>query len=196
MTSSLLQSDNRTRRRNAAEARFRAFGLGAIGVAALAIVILLTSVLSSGLGGFRQTYLTLDIALPEATLDKSGQRDPAQMSKVTTFGYAPLLRDALLAKMAEHGIITDLPAKDIGGMISKEAAATLRAHVLANPDLVGGGAAHASDEVRYVFGQLKAQKAAALFSGTVEGDSRDRRGHAEIGNHFSVIGRGVRNHPV
>ena len=45
-------------------------------------------------------------------------------------------------------------------------------------DLVGGGAAHASDEVRYVFGQLKAQKAAALFSGTVEGDSRDRRGHA------------------
>ncbi|MFZ1469009.1 MAG: DUF3333 domain-containing protein, partial [Paracoccaceae bacterium] len=138
MTLSLLQSDKRTRRRNAAEARFRAYGLGAIGVAALAIVILMASVLSSGLSGFRQTYITLDIALPEATLDKSGQRDPAQMSKVTTFGYAPLLRDALLARMAQLQIATDLPAKDIGGMISKEAAATLRAHVLANPDLVGG----------------------------------------------------------
>ncbi len=138
MTLSLLQSDKRTRRRNAAEARFRAYGRGAIGIAALAIVILLASVLSNGLGGFRQTYLTLDIALPEATLDKSGQRDPAQMSKVTTFGYAPLLQDALLAEMSAQGIVTDLPAKDIGRMISKEAAATLRAHVLANPDLVGG----------------------------------------------------------
>ena len=138
MTLSLLQSDKRTRRRNAAEARFRAYGRGAIGIAALAIVILLTSVLSNGLSGFRQTYFTLDIALPEAKLDKSGQRDPAQMSKVTTFGYAPLLQDALLAEMSAQGIVTDLPAKDIGRLISKEAAATLRAHVLANPDLVGG----------------------------------------------------------
>ena len=138
MSLSLLQSDARTKRRNAAETRFRAYGLGAIGIAALAIVVLLSSVLFNGLSGFRQTYLTLEIALPEAKLDKSGQRDPAQMAKVTTFGYAPLLRDALLAKMAETGITSSLPAKEVEGMISKEAAATLRGHVLANPDLVGG----------------------------------------------------------
>lgn len=137
MTTSLLQSDDRTKRRNAAEKRFRAFGLGAIGIAALAIVVLLTSVLSSGLSGFRQTYLTLDIALPEAKLDKSGQRDPVQMAKVTTFGYAPLLRDALQARLDTLGVTTTLSAKDLERMISKQAAATLRDRVLADPALVG-----------------------------------------------------------
>jgi phosphate transport system permease protein len=134
---SLLVVDARTKRRNAAEARFRAFGIGAIGIAALAIVILLTSVLANGASGFRQTFITLDIALPEAKLDKSGQRDVVEMAKVTTFGYAPLLRDALLAQMTELEITTTLPDKDVDGMISKEAAATLRGIVLADPDLVG-----------------------------------------------------------
>ena len=137
-TQSLFVRDDRTRRRNAAEARFRAYGLGAIAIAMLALVLLLSSVVVNGVGAFRQTYITLDIALPEARLDKTGLRDPAQLAKVTTFGYAPLLRDALLDRMAELGITTTLSAKDIAGMISKEAAGTLRGHVLANPDLIGG----------------------------------------------------------
>ncbi|TYB81124.1 phosphate ABC transporter permease PstA [Maritimibacter fusiformis] len=135
---SLLVQDARTRRRNAAEARFRVYGLGAISVAALALVVLLSSVVSSGIGAFRQTYITLEISLPEAKLDKSGTRDPEVMAKVTTFGYAPLLQDALLRTMEQSGITTSLSAADVGKIISKEAAATLRDHVLANPDLIGG----------------------------------------------------------
>jgi len=138
LSNSLLVQDDRTRRRNAAEARFRACGLGAIGIAMLALAMLLTSVVSSGVGAFRQTYITLEIPLPEARLDKSGTRDPAAMAKVTTFGYAPLLRGALLARIEHLGITTTLSDSDIGGIISKEAAATLRDHVLANPDLIGG----------------------------------------------------------
>ena len=135
---SLLAPDDRTSRRNRAEARFRAYGLGAIGIAALALLVLLTSVVSSGVGAFRQTYITLDISLPEAKLDKTGQRDPALMAKVTTFGYAPLLRDGLITRLSELEITTELSKKEIAGIISKEAAATLRDHVLANPDLIGG----------------------------------------------------------
>ncbi len=135
---SLLVQGARTRRRRAAEARFRAGGLAAIGIAALALNVLLTSVISNGVGAFKQTYITLEIALPEAKLDKTGQRDPAQMAKVTTFGYAPLVRDALLAQVDVAGITTSLPTKEIASMISKEAVATLRDHVLANPGLVGG----------------------------------------------------------
>ncbi|MBZ0130180.1 MAG: phosphate ABC transporter permease PstA [Rhodobacteraceae bacterium] len=134
---SLLVQDDRTRRRNAAEVRFHAYGLGAIGVAVLALVLLLTSVVSSGIGAFRQTYITLEIPLPEEKLDKSGRRDSAVMARVTTFGYAPLLRDALLATMAQKGLTTTLSDTDIAGIISKEAAATMRDHVLANPDLIG-----------------------------------------------------------
>lgn len=137
-TTSLLDQDYRTRRRNSAEARFRAYGLAAIGVATMALVLLLTSVVSNGLGAFRQTYITLEIPLPEATLDKSGRRDPVAMAKVSTFGYAPLLRDALLGKLAKLQITSELPDKDIAGLMSKEATATLRDHVLANPDLIGG----------------------------------------------------------
>lgn len=135
---SLLVHDARTARRNAAERRFRTYGLCAIGIAALALLVLLTTVVSNGVSSFRQSYITLEIALPAAKLDKSGTRDRAVMAKVTTFGYAPLLRDALLNQMAELGITTPLANKDVAGMISKEAVATVRNHVLANPDLVGG----------------------------------------------------------
>ncbi len=135
---SLLVRDERTTRRNAAEVRFRTYGLCAIGIAAMALVVLLTTVVSSGVGAFRQTYIMLEIALPEAKLDVMGTRDPAVMAKVTTFGYAPMLRDALLNKLAEQEITTSLSDKDVAGMISKEAVATVRNHVLANPDLVGG----------------------------------------------------------
>ena len=134
---SLLTTDVRTQRRNAAEKRFRAYGLSAIIVAMIALVFLLSSVLSNGLTGFKQTYISMDVMLPEERLDKSGVRDLEVMSKVTTIGYAPVLRDALVAAVAANGIETELSDNDIGNMISKEAAATVRDRVLANPDLIG-----------------------------------------------------------
>lgn len=134
---SLLTVDARTKRRNAKEARFRAYGLSAIGVAVLALVILLSSVLSSGLSAFSQTYITLEMHLPEDRLDKSGNRDPEVMAKVTTIGYANVLRSGLVAQIEALGIETTLSDRDIGGMISKEASATVRNRVLANPDLIG-----------------------------------------------------------
>ena len=39
--------------------------------------------------------------------------------------------------MAQKGLTTTLSDTDIAGIISKEAAATMRDHVLANPDLIG-----------------------------------------------------------
>ncbi len=50
---SLLVQGARTRRRNAAEVRFRSCGLAAVGIAALALIVLVTSVVSSGVGAFR-----------------------------------------------------------------------------------------------------------------------------------------------
>ncbi|MBM1689946.1 phosphate ABC transporter permease PstA [Sulfitobacter geojensis] len=136
-STSLLTVDARTRKRNAAEARFKAYGIGAIIVAMLALAILLTSVLGSGLSAFRQTYLTINVQLPEAKLDKSGVRDLAVMRKVTTIGYASVLRDSLLETMADAGITTEMSKKDVAKLISKEAPATVRNHVLANPDVIG-----------------------------------------------------------
>ena len=135
---SLLAVDVRTKKRNAAEARFKAYGLGAIIVAVLALAILITSVFGTGLSAFRQTFITIEVPLPEAKLDKSGVRDLSVMKKVTTIGYKPLLRNGLLAAIDEAGITTDLSKKDIAKLISKEAPATVRNFVLANPDAIGG----------------------------------------------------------
>jgi phosphate transport system permease protein len=136
MKNSLLITDARTKKRNATEKRFKAFGLSAIVVAMLALAILLTSVLTNGLSSFQQTFITLQVPLPAERLDKVGNRDRVDMAKVTTIGYNPILRDALVAEVERQGIVTELSAKQIGEMISKEASATVRNRVLANPDLL------------------------------------------------------------
>ncbi|MCT8328789.1 phosphate ABC transporter permease PstA [Albidovulum sediminis] len=135
---SLTVLDARTRRRNAAEARFRLFGLMAIAVGIAALFILLASVLANGAGSFRQTFLFLDVHLDEKVLDKSGTRDPEVMNKVTTIGYGKIVDAALKDAIAKNGIaIEGLTDKDVSDMISKEAAALVRDRVLADPTLVG-----------------------------------------------------------
>jgi len=137
MSSSLLKLDARTKKRNAAEARFRAYGLSAIVVGVLALVILLTSILGNGLSSFKQTYLTVEITLPEAKLDKSGVRDLDVMKKVTTLGYAKIVAQGLTDTIAREAIEILLSSKELKDFLSKEAAAQLRDFVLANPDKVG-----------------------------------------------------------
>lgn len=135
---SLLTLDDRTRRRNAAEARFRAYGLAAITVALIALALLLVSIFSNGLSAFRQTYIAIPVTLDAKKLDKSGKLDLAVMSKVTTVGYAPLITKGLQQVMEEKGISDQgLKAKAIGALISQDAPAQLRNLVLADPTLVG-----------------------------------------------------------
>lgn len=135
---SILASDARTQKRNAAEARFRMMGLIAVIIGVLALVGLLASILSNGLSSFRQTYITLNVDLDAAKLDKQGNRDVAEIAKVSTFGYAPLIEAALARTMQENGIAVEgMNAKAAAELISKEAPASLRNYVLANPDVIG-----------------------------------------------------------
>ena len=118
-TSSLLTQDARTTRRNRAEARFKAYGLTAIGIGVLMLLILLTTIIGRGSGAFQQTYLTLEVTLDEAKLDKKGNRDIADIKKVSTFGYKPLLTSAFEA-LAENGdVTTELSPKKMAGILSK-----------------------------------------------------------------------------
>lgn len=135
---SLFQADLLTRRRNAAERRFRLYGATAIGIAMLALVVLLFTIVSGGAGAFRQTYLSIPVALDASVLDPKGNRDPAEMSKVLTLSYGRVLDTAVKTRVAQGDIaIEGLSDKDIKGMISKEASAQLRKRVLSDPALVG-----------------------------------------------------------
>ena len=138
MKGSLFTQDPRTRARNKAEARFRAYGLTAIVLALLALVWLLISIFGNGLPAFRQSFLTFPVTLDAAILDKSGSRDPGLMAKVTTIGYGKVLAAALQAEMAAKGVdLGALKPKEITEMISEESPATLRDMVLADPALIG-----------------------------------------------------------
>jgi len=136
---SLYTITDNVRRRNAAEKRFRFYGMTAIAIGILALIVLLSSVLSNGTGAFQQTYVTLSVHLPADKLDKQGNRDPEEMKSVSTFGYSPLIRDAVVARAEELGWVMPegMKPKDMGAIISKEAAAQLRNFVLANPEVVG-----------------------------------------------------------
>ena len=135
---SLFAPDKRTNARNAAEKRFRAYGLVAITLALAALVWLLISIFGAGLPAFRQTFIEIPVTLDAAVLDKSGHADLEEMKKVTTIGYGKLLARSLLAEVQAKGIdLGTLKDKEIGEMISEDSAARLRDMVLGNPGLLG-----------------------------------------------------------
>lgn len=135
---SLLVADARTRRRNAAEARFRAYGVAAIGVAMLALFFLMFTILRDGSGAFWQTYVKIPVAVDASVVDPKGNRDPAQMDDVLTMSYAGVLQQALAKWVADNGVqIEGLKDSDYAGVFSNQARAQLRDMVLANPEVVG-----------------------------------------------------------
>jgi phosphate transport system permease protein len=135
---SLMVQDARTKKRNAAERRFRMYGIIAIGIAVLALVSLLTSVVANGSSAFRQTFITMDIYLDPAVLDKKGTGSIEDITKVSTFGYAPLIRSAFETVFEKDNIGVDgLAPKDAADLISPEGSAQLRRYVLANPEEIG-----------------------------------------------------------
>ncbi|WP_313349452.1 phosphate ABC transporter permease PstA [Paracoccus sp. (in: a-proteobacteria)] len=134
----LLAADAHTRKRNAAERRFRAYGLGAIAISMAMLVILLFTIITGGMGAFRQTFLQIPVMLDAAQLDKNGNRDPDDIRKVLTLTYGKILQQSLEQTIVDKGIVIhDLSDKDVAGLISKEASAQLRNRVLADPELIG-----------------------------------------------------------
>nr|WP_040448973.1 phosphate ABC transporter permease PstA [Hoeflea phototrophica] len=135
---SLLKVGERTRKRNAAEKRFRMMGLAAVIFGLLALVGLMASILSNGLSSFNQTYISLDVYLDPAKLDKNGNRAPEDLKKITTFTIQPLIKTAMQDMMQERGFAAEgVNAKEAAALVSKEAPADLRRFVLANPDQIG-----------------------------------------------------------
>ncbi|WP_422372559.1 phosphate ABC transporter permease PstA [Hoeflea sp.] len=135
---SLLKVGERTRKRNAAEKRFRMMGLAAVIFGILALFGLMASILSNGLSSFNQTYIELDVYLDPAVLDKGGNRAPEDLGKITTFTIQPLIKAAVQDLIDQTGVSSEgVDANDAFELISKEAPADLRRFVLSNPDQIG-----------------------------------------------------------
>lgn len=135
---SLLEQDARTKSRNAAEKRFKVYGMAAVAVGLVFLVTLLYAIISNGSAAFTQSFITVQVELLESKLDKKGNRDPDDIKKVSTFGYAPLAQTAIWKVVQDNGLETSFTkSKDMKSLISASAAAQIRDVVIANPDLIG-----------------------------------------------------------
>lgn len=134
---SLYDVSDHTKRRNAAEKRFRRYGQGAIMIGLLMLCMLVYTIVSKGTGAFQQTFVTLNVELLESKLDKKGNRDIEDIKKVTTFGYAQLINTAMESAVSDHGVQSDLKSKEMAKIISKSAPAVMRDLVIADPSLIG-----------------------------------------------------------
>ena len=136
--SSLLTQSALMKKRNAAEARFKAYGIAAICVSLSVLAVMLWTIFSDGVSAFKQASMTFPVTLEAETLDPKGNRDRAEMMRVTTIGYTNMLNRQLVAHLNERGISTEgVSDKDIAAFISRDTPAKLRNMVLENPGMLG-----------------------------------------------------------
>lgn len=128
---SLLTLDARTKKRNAAEKRFRAYGLTAIGIAVAALAMLLVSIIGNGASSFRQTYVSYPVVVTQ------DQVDDAESALLKTGKYRAILEDSFATFLNENNLLDGLDMDEASGIISDEAPAAFRRLILSNPDAVG-----------------------------------------------------------
>lgn len=136
-TNSLFKTSDRTKSRNAAEKRFRIYGIIAISIGLFMLLVLASTIVLRGTSAFQQTFITLDVELLESKLDKKGNRNIDDIKKVSTFGYNPILVNAVRGSLEKNGIETSLKKKELSGIISKSAPSQLREYVLADVSSIG-----------------------------------------------------------
>jgi phosphate transport system permease protein len=135
---SLLAVNPLMKRRNAAESRFKYYGIAAIFVSLGTLAIMLFTIFSDGVSAFQQAKLTFPVTLDAERLDPNGNRAREDLMKVTTIGYASLLGEALIGEVNARGIVVEgIDDKMVSDMLSRDAPARVRNMVLADPSLLG-----------------------------------------------------------
>jgi phosphate transport system permease protein len=122
----------RVRARYRAERRFKFYGIAAIGLTAMFLVVVLADILVKGIPAFTQYRLVMDIPVDKSEIDPQGTRDPAVLRAAD---YRLLVRNALRAQFPD---VSDRASRRrLDGTLSSGAADILRERVVADPDLVG-----------------------------------------------------------
>jgi phosphate transport system permease protein len=101
------------------------------------LLVLASTIILRGTSAFQQTFITLNVDLLESKLDKKGNRNVDDIKKVSTFGYSPILVNAMKRVLEKHEISTSLKKKALGGIISKSAPAQIRDFVLEDVNRIG-----------------------------------------------------------
>ncbi|OAN71471.1 phosphate ABC transporter, permease protein PstA [Sulfitobacter sp. EhC04] len=127
---SLLVQDARTRKRNAAEKRFRAYGMTAILIGLFFLVVLAVSIIRSGAPAFTQTVVDVEFTLTEE------QYTAAEGELFKTKAYEGLLIEEIRTALDARGIEVAFDADAIQRLLGKPGG-TLREHYRANEQDLG-----------------------------------------------------------
>ena len=130
VTSAAAQARVRARYRR--ETRFKAYGLAALTLTTIVVVVLIADVLIRGIPAFWQHYLVLDVTVDPEAVSSGGKTDAAT---IRSADYFPLTQAALDA--AIPNIKSRSAQKQLTRLLSTGAADELREKLLAEPALIG-----------------------------------------------------------
>ena len=118
-------------RRNKQEKRFRLYGRIAVAIALTFLVTLFVTIVSKGIPGFFQYYVTLDVELDRERLDPKGDLSTGSLYSGDARG---VIRAALFAAVKPEGRSARRAA---GKMVSSGSEERIRKFVQKNPELFG-----------------------------------------------------------
>ncbi|WP_287958420.1 phosphate ABC transporter permease PstA [Filomicrobium sp.] len=122
------------KRRYAAEWRFKAYGLGALGIALFFLVVLFYSIISQGWTAFLQTNIKLEVALNEADFQDADGQITEQSIRVAD--YTKMARDALQSTLGLESP-TRPEKRDLRGLLSRGVDVQIRNKIESDRSLIG-----------------------------------------------------------
>jgi len=120
------------RKRKAAEARFKIYGVAAIASGLVFLVILFTTIVSNAYTAFLQTHIKLDVYLDPQVLEPQGKLDAETLA---TADYASIVRASLFDLFPDVESRQD--RRELNTLVGRSASFELRQRVLDDPALVG-----------------------------------------------------------
>ena len=128
--SSLHELDARTKARNAAESRFKMYGIVAIATGVLFLIILLASIISSGTPAFWRMVVEVELNLSQEQIDE------AEGTLLKTAAYERLFVTALQESLEARNLDIEIDADAIDRIVGNTGG-TLRSYYQANPGDIG-----------------------------------------------------------
>lgn len=122
----------RVRKRYRAEARFKAYGIGAIAFAAAFLVVLMTDIVSKAWPAFTTTHLALSVTPEASDVDPAGDKSQASLARGD---YNKSVRAAYTALFPQ--VSGRAERRKLNGLLSSGAADGLRGQIIADPNLIG-----------------------------------------------------------
>jgi phosphate transport system permease protein len=122
----------RVHARYRAEARFKLYGLSAVALTGLFLVVVLSDIVIRGYPAFWQHRLMFDVTVDQAEIDPQGSRDP---TVIRAGDFQALVRDTLRAQFPD---VRDRAGRRLlDGILSSGGGDVLRARIVSDPSLIG-----------------------------------------------------------